>query len=425
MHYFHYKNNQLCCEDVRVGDIVEKIGSPCYVYSLRTIIEHFRKLKSAFKELNPLICYSMKANSNLAVCRALVKEGAGLDVVSGGELYRALKIKTDPRKIVFAGVGKTGREIREAMKAGILFFNVESEAELERIQELCIRLRCSVDVCLRINPEVEAHTHHYIRTAKKESKFGLSFSAARHILLNRGRFFNVNIKGLHIHIGSQITQTRPYVQAVKKISSFIKEMKALGIQFEYFNLGGGMGIVYKNKEEAQTAHVLARALAPMLKKLGLKIILEPGRFIVGSAGILVSRVTYVKKTKAKNFAIMDCGMNDLIRPSLYEAYHDIVPLQKASAQATRVTYDVVGPICEAGDFLAKDRAMPLLEGGEFLAVMGAGAYGFSMSSNYNSRPRAAEVLVRGRKFFLIRKRERYLDLVRKERISRLLQLHLL
>jgi len=376
-------------------------------------MEHFKKLQSAFKTINPLICYSVKANSNMAICKALVNEGAGLDIVSGGELYRALKIKTDPKKIVFAGVGKTDEEIEYAIKTGILFFNVESEQELERIQEISIKLRKTVDVCLRVNPEVDPHTHHYIKTAKKESKFGLSFSAARLLLLNRGRFFNVQIKGLHMHIGSQITEAWPYIQAIRKVNGFIREMKSNGVSLQYLNIGGGMGIIY-NKEIAQTADIFAKAITPLLKG-GLKIILEPGRFIVGSAGILVSRVTFVKETELKNFLIIDSGMNDLIRPTLYEAYHEIVPLHRRT-KAKQRQYDIVGPICESGDFLAKDRLMPQINSGEYLAVMCAGAYGFSMSSNYNSRLRVAEVLVKGDKYFIIREREKYSDLIKKERI---------
>jgi len=415
MHYFQYKNSNLCCESVRVSDIVAKLGSPCYVYSYRTLIEHFRKLKEAFKPVNPLICYSVKANSNLAICKALVSEGAGLDVVSGGELFRALKIKADPKKIVFAGVGKTDKEIAEAINAGILFFNVESESELEHIQAQCARLRTSADVCLRVNPEVDPHTHHYIKTAKKESKFGLSFGAAKEILVNRHRFFNVHIKGLHIHIGSQITETKPYIEAIKKVGVLIQELESLGVALEYLNIGGGMGIVY-NKEAAQTAKVFARALIPLLKKLSLRIILEPGRFIIGSAGILVSRVTYLKETQSKNFVILDCGMNDLIRPSLYEAYHDIVALKKPAKASKRIVYDMVGPICETGDFLARDRKMPQLEEGQYVAIMCAGAYGFAMSSNYNSRLKAPEVLVHDKSFSVIRKREEYSDLISKEQV---------
>ncbi|MFH1622805.1 MAG: diaminopimelate decarboxylase [Candidatus Omnitrophota bacterium] len=413
MHYFEYKNNSLYCEDVRISDIVEDIGSTCYVYSYRTLIEHFIKIKNAFKGVNPLICYSVKANSNLAICRALINEGAGLDVVSGGELYRATRINADPKKIVFAGVGKTENEIKFAIRAGILFFNVESESELEKINELSIKLRRSVGVCLRVNPEIDPHTHRYIKTAKRESKFGLSFDVVRQIILHRRRYFNIQIRGLHFHIGSQITEVRPYIQAIKKVVSFLEKMEKLGKKFEYLNIGGGMGIVYK-KETAQTAKNFAKAIVPLLKKTGLKIILEPGRFIVGSAGILVSRVTFVKKTELKNFLILDSGMSDLIRPSLYDAYHEILPLQKR-AYSKKIKYDIVGPICESGDFFAKDRLMPQVGQGEHLAIMCSGAYGFTMSSNYNSRTRPAEVLVRGKKYFLIRKRESYEDLIEKEK----------
>jgi diaminopimelate decarboxylase len=412
MHYFNYKNNNLCCEDVKMSDIVEDIGSPCYIYSYRTLIEHFIKLRSVFKSVNPLICYSVKASSNLTICKALIDEGAGLDVVSGGELYRALKIKADPKKIVFAGVGKTDKEIKTAINLGILFFNVESESELERIHELSIKLRKTVDVCLRINPDVEPHTHSYVKTAIKDSKFGLSFSAARHIMLNRGRYFNIHIKGVHIHIGSQITEAQPYIKAIKKVMAFVEEVVKLGKKLEYLNIGGGMGIVY-NKETTQTAKMFADAILPLLKDAGLKIILEPGRFIVGSAGALITRVTYVKNTESKDFLILDSGMSDLIRPSLYDAYHEILPLNK-KADSKQRKYDVVGPICESGDFFARDRLMPQADAGEYLAVMCSGAYGFSMSSNYNSRPRAAEVLVKGNKYFLIRKRESYSDLIKKE-----------
>ncbi|MDD5618677.1 MAG: diaminopimelate decarboxylase [Candidatus Omnitrophica bacterium] len=413
MHYFNYKTNNLYCEEVKVADIVEKFGSPCYVYSHRTMIEHFRKIQSAFKPISPLICYSVKANSNLAICKDLINEGAGLDIVSGGELYKALKIKANPKKIVFAGVGKTDEEISYAIKAGILFFNVESEQELERIQQIAVRLRKTVDICLRVNPEVDPHTHRYVKTAKKESKFGLSFPAAKIILLNRGRFFNVNIKGLHLHIGSQITETWPYAQAIKKVNDFMKEMKSHGVNFQYLNIGGGMGIIYK-EETAKTADIFARAILPLIKG-GLKVILEPGRFIVGSAGILVSRVTFVKETQVKDFLVMDSGMSDLIRPTLYEAYHEVVPLHKKS-KTRQKTYDVVGPICESGDFLAKDRQIAQVNAGDYLAIMCAGAYGFSMSSNYNSRPRPAEVLVKGDKYFLVRERESYRDLVKREKI---------
>jgi diaminopimelate decarboxylase len=274
-------------------------------------------------------------------------------------------------------------------------------------------MRKTVNVCLRVNPEVEPHTHSHIKTAKKDSKFGLSFSAARLILLNRGRFFNVNIKGLHMHIGSQITESHPYIEAIKKVNDFINQMRGQGVKLEYLNIGGGMGIIYK-KETTQTADMFARAIVPLLKSHGLKIILEPGRFIVGSAGILVSRVTFVKETEYRNFLIMDSGMSDLIRPALYDAYHEVVPLYKRPKTRQR-QYDIVGPICESGDFLAKERMMPQVDSGDYLAIMCAGAYGFSMSSNYNSRLRPAEVLVKGDKYSIVRERETYPDLIAKEK----------
>jgi len=418
MHYFHYKNDHLYCEDVKIQDIVERFGSPCYVYSHRTLTEHFHKIRRAFSPVDPLICYSVKANSNLAICRILLKEGAGLDVVSGGELFRALCAGVDPNKIVFAGVGKTSNEIRQAINSGILFFNVESEQELDRIQSIALHLRKTADVCLRVNVEVDPHTHRYITTARKESKFGLSFDIAKNMLLCQNRFFNVRIRGLHIHIGSQITEARPFVQAVKKVKRFIDDLKKEGICLEYLNIGGGMGINYK-EDTAKTAATFAKVLVPLLKETKLKIVLEPGRFIVGSAGILVSRATYIKKTRSKNFIVLDAAMNDLIRPALYEAYHEISLLE--NRQSHSVKYDIVGPICESGDFLAKDRELPQVHQGDFLSIMCAGAYGFSMSSNYNSRLRAAEILVKGNSFYLIREREHYYDLIDKEIIPKFLR----
>jgi len=413
MHYFKYRKNELFCEEVRVQDIIERFGTPCYIYSYRTIIEHFHKIAKAFIELEPLICYSMKANSNLAICRILVNEGAGLDIVSGGELFRALCVGADGKKIVFAGVGKTDNEIKEAIKAKILFFNVESEPELERIQAIAVQMHKVVNACIRINVGVNPNTHSYITTAIKDSKFGVSFAVARKILRYQNRFFNINIRGLHFHIGSQITEVTPYVEAIKKITLFIEGLKKDGIRLEYLNIGGGMGINYKN-DDAKTARALAEAIVPLLKKTGLKIILEPGRFIVGSAGILVTKVTYLKNTEYRDFIILDSAMNDLIRPTLYQSYHEIIPLNNTSTKTKK--YDVVGSICESGDFFAKDRDIPLVKQGDYLAIMCAGAYGFSMSSNYNSRLKPAEVLVKDGSFYLIRKRQTYEDLIDNERI---------
>lgn len=413
MHEFKFKGKFLCCESVRLEGIAKKFGTPVYVYSLKTLLDHFRKIKRAFRSIDPLICFSMKSNSSLALCRALVKEGSGLDIVSGGELFKALKVGGSPRKIVFAGVGKTGKEIEQAIKAKILFFNVESEVELIAINNIAQRSGKVQDVCLRLNPDVEAHTHHYIATARKENKFGIDFDAARKIFTRRHLYQNVSIVGVHVHIGSQIVRSSPYIKMLKKVVKFIKELEREGITLTHLNIGGGLGIIYR-RERPQTADEFARAVLPILKSAGLKIIMEPGRFIAGNSGVLLTRVTYLKKTKAKQFAIVDAGMNDLMRPSLYSAYHEILPLRKLSE--SKVKYDVVGPICESADSFAKDRSVYRIGQGSFLALMSSGAYGFSMSSNYNLRPHLAEVLVYGNNFYLIRSRQNYNDLIKGERI---------
>ncbi|MEW6170364.1 MAG: diaminopimelate decarboxylase [Candidatus Omnitrophota bacterium] len=418
MHEFRYKNHELFCEELKIKDIADKVGTPFYLYSYKTIIDHYQKIKAAFREVSPLICFSMKSNSNLAICKALVNEGSGLDIVSGGELYKALKVGVDPKKIVYASVGKTQKEIETAIKNNILLFNVESIPELELINKVARNLNKKVDVSLRINPEVEPDTHYYIKTAKKESKFGIDFKLAESIFINRKKYTSVNIVGLHLHIGSQITQAKPFVQAINKVVGLIKKLEKKSIKLKYLNIGGGLGIIY-DKEKPQTAQEFAKAVLPILKRANLKIILEPGRFIVGNGGILVTKVTYVKKTKAKKFAIVDSGMNDLIRPSLYEAYHEILPVYEK--KGPKFKYDIVGPICESGDFFGKNRNLVELRSGDYLAIMSAGAYGFSMSSNYNSRPRVLEVMVKENKFFIIRNRETYQDLVRLEKIPSFLK----
>jgi len=419
MHDFRFKNNELYCESVPVKELALKFGTPLYVYSRKTLIGHYKKLKKAFSELDPLICFSVKSNSNLTILKTLVDEGAGLDVVSGGELFRAKKAGIDAKKIVYASVGKTASEIEEAVRMGILFFNVESLQELGAISETATRLKKKARVCVRLNPNVDPHTHRYITTGTIESKFGVDFDTARIIFLNRENFKNVDICGLHIHIGSQITQVGPFLAALKRVASFVLEIKKMGACLEWLNIGGGLGIIY-NKEEPQTADEFASKVKPILKKIGLRVILEPGRFIVGNAGILVTRVIYVKENTVKRFVIVDAGMNDLIRPSLYDAYHEILPLRRSENQDPitehRKKSDVVGPICESGDFLAKDRDLPASDSGDFLAVMSAGAYGFSMSSNYNSRRRSAEVMVSGAKYYLIRSRETFDDLTRLEKV---------
>ncbi|MCX5705526.1 MAG: diaminopimelate decarboxylase [Candidatus Omnitrophica bacterium] len=411
MHEFKYKSDRLFCEQVNVQDLAEKYGTPLYVYSYGTLVDHYLKLKHAFRKIQPLICYSVKANSNLALLKALVDKGAGLDIVSGGELFRALKVGCPANKIVYASVGKTDAEIEEAIRRGILFFNVESVPELENINRIAKSLNKVTNVAIRINPDVEPKTHKYITTGKLTNKFGIDLKSARQILHLRKALDYVRISGLHIHIGSQITESDPYVAAIRKMVAFIKILKNCDVVIEYLNIGGGLGIIY-NKETPQTAQNYAKKVLPLLKKTGLKVIMEPGRFIAGNAGILVAKVLYIKSTPKKKFVIVDGGMNDLIRPALYEAYHNIVPLKASARPLEKV--DVVGPICESGDFFAKERKLPKLKEGEYIAVMSAGAYGFSMSSNYNSRRRAQEVMVDKDKVYVIRKRETFDDLIRNE-----------
>jgi diaminopimelate decarboxylase len=389
-----------------------------YIYSRRTLIDHYQKIRKAFRSINPLVCFSVKANSNLALLKVLANQGAGMDVVSGGELYRSLKAGVSPKKIVYAGVGKSEKEIATAIKAGILFFNAESLAEVALIDRVAGRLGKRVDVSLRANPDINSHTHRFITTAKLTNKFGMDIKTCEDIFLRSRIFSHLRLIGLHIHIGSQITNAAPYVSAIKKVTVLIERLKQRKVALKYFNIGGGLGIVYRD-ERPQSAKEFAQAILPLLKATKLKIILEPGRFIAGNSGILVARVVYIKKTPRKNFAIVDAGMNDLIRPSLYGAYHQILPVVRTTNSELRTTnYDIVGPICESADFLGKDRVFSDLHAQDLLAVMGAGAYGFAMSSNYNSRPRVAEVLVDKKRFTLVRKRESYRDLIRHEIIPR-------
>jgi len=417
MHEFKFKDNELYCEDLKVGDVAKKVPTPFYLYSYKTLLDHYRKLKKAFRSIRPLICFSVKSNSNLAVLRVLVKNGAGLDIVSGGELYRANIAGADPKKVVYAGVGKKANEIEDAVRFGILFFNAESEEELGLIQNTARRLKKMVNVAVRINPDVIPRTHSHIVTGKGDTKFGLDFETAEKIFNSRWRYPNLNIDGVHIHIGSQILDGRPFQEAIRKVVDFLGKSH---IKVRYLNIGGGLGIIYA-LEHPQTAAHFAKNVLPILKKARLKVILEPGRFISGNSGILVTRVIYTKRTPRKNFVIVDSGMNDLLRPSLYEAYHKVVPVKFGhfnSGDLERV--DVVGPICESGDFIGKDRLLSQARSGDLLAVMGSGAYGFTMSSNYNSRPRAAEVMVKGNRLYVVRKHETYRDLVRGETMPRAL-----
>ena len=418
MHEFKYIKNDLYCEDLRVSEIAASFGTPLYLYSHKTLLDHFHKLENAFRDVKPLICFSMKANSSLAVCKALIKEGAGLDIVSGGELYKALHIGADPRKIVYASVGKTASEIESAVSSDILFFNVESMPELEMLNRIAARLNKKVNVSIRLNPDIKAKTHAYITTARSVDKFGLDYRSCRELFLCSDKFANLNLVGLHIHIGSQIVDSAPFVKAITRALSLIRELRKKGVVIQWLNIGGGLGIVY-HQERPQSAREFASKVLPLLKKIDIKIILEPGRFIAGNSGILVTKVVYLKEAPSKNFIIVDAAMNDLMRPMLYGAYHEILPVRSSTRE--KFTADVVGPICESGDFLARDRKLFRVQPGELLAVMGTGAYGFTMSSNYNSRPRSAEVMVINSKPYPIRRRERYEDLISSEVIPDCLQ----
>jgi diaminopimelate decarboxylase len=416
MHDFIYKNGELYCEGVPVSTIAQRVGTPFYCYSSNTLANHYRAFDQAFAGVPNVICFALKSNSNGAVLRVLGKEGAGADIVSGGELFRALRAGIDPKKIVYAGVGKRRDEIEYAIKVGILMFNVESGEELIAIDRAAKEMHAKARIALRVNPNIDPKTHAYISTGLKENKFGIPIEEAlEYYQIARG-LSNIEVVGVHQHIGSQITEVQPFIDALEKLVGFVKELRAAGMDITHINIGGGIGITYKDETPPLPKEVAA-AIKPMLKASGCTIVMEPGRALVGNAGILVTRALYRKDSGEKKFLIVDAGMNDLIRPSLYDAYHDIKPLVEPSSPKHE-TYDVVGPICESGDFLAKDRSLPVIKPGECLAVLGAGAYGFSMSSNYNSRPRAAEVIVRGNDYFVVRERETYSELVKGEKVPR-------
>lgn len=419
MHDFKYKNGELYCEGVPVRTVAQRVGTPFYLYSSNTLASHFRAFDNAFAGVPHLICFALKSNSNSAVLRLLGREGAGADIVSGGELFRALRAGIDPKKIVYAGVGKRREELEYALKVGILMFNVESGEELLALDRAAKEMRAIARIALRVNPNIDAVTHAYITTGLKENKFGIPIEQALEFYQTAKGLANVEIVGVHQHIGSQITEVQPFVDALEKLVGFVRELKSAGIDIQYVNIGGGLGITYKDETPPLPKDV-AQAIRPLLKDCGCTIVMEPGRAIVGNAGILVTSALYRKDSGEKRFLIVDAGMNDLIRPSLYEAYHDIRPVVEPAAAAEAV-YDVVGPVCESGDFLARDRKMAEVQQGELLAVMSAGAYGFSMSSNYNSRPRAAEVLVKGSEYYVVRERETYSDLIKGEKVPRWLE----
>lgn len=413
MHDFHEVGNELHCERVPVARIAKAVGTPFYLYSHHTLTSHFQAVDTAFASIPHITAFAVKANPNLAILRLFAKLGGGADIVSGGELFRALKAGVPRGKIVFAGVGKTREEIAEALRAKILLFNVESDQELRAIDEVARRLKTRARISLRVNPHIDPKTHPYISTGLKQSKFGIDIDTALdHYKLASG-LRGVEVVGVHHHIGSQLTQVQPFVEALARVLELVDRLGAYGIAIRYLDMGGGLGIPYQD-ETPPSPREMADAVLPLLRGRDLTLIIEPGRVLVGNAGILVTKVLYTKEGGAKNFVVVDAGMSDLIRPSLYEAYHEIRPVRRTS-RAPKVV-DVVGPICESGDFLAQDRDLPACEPGELLAVMSAGAYGFAMASRYNSRPFIPEVMVKGNRHFVIRARETYRDLVRGETV---------
>lgn len=412
---FHYEGGDLYCEDVPLAEIAQGAGTPTYVYSHAALERAYRDLDEAFGDLDHLVCYAVKANGNLAVLRALASFGAGADIVSGGELYRAMRAGFDPKKVVFAGVGKTEQELMAGLGERILLFNVESASELDHLERFAFRHGKKARVSLRVNPNVDAETHEHITTGRERDKFGIPVDEALTLADRIKEFKCVDLIGVHQHIGSQITKIGPHAEAIEKSAGLVEELKRRGFDIKYFNIGGGLGIRYKD-EEVPSAKDLVDAVRPTLEPLSVgstKILCEMGRYIAGNAGALLTRVIYRKKSGEKNFVVADAGMNDLLRPSLYDAHHEIRAAREDTPPANA---DLVGPVCESGDYLARDRDLPDAAEGDLLAVMSAGAYGFSMASNYNSRPRPAEVMVRGGNWAVVREREHNADLIKGELI---------
>jgi len=427
MDHFHYVNNALYCEDVPVAELAAKYGTPLYVYSESAVVATLKALQTEFAALDPLVCYSVKANSNLGILKVMAEHGSGFDVVSGGELYRVGLAGGSMGKTVFAGVGKTDEEIRAGIDAGVLMFNVESEAELEAIARVAKDMGKVAPIALRVNPDVDPKTHRYISTGKKESKFGMNIERSLRLAEEVVKMPSLSMIGMHMHIGSQITTVEPYAGAVAKGVEIIAKLRAMGHPISWYNMGGGFGIAYRGTEAKPIAD-FAKVIVPAIKSTGCRIAMEPGRVIAGNAGLLVSKVIFTKQSGEKRFLIQDAAMNDLIRPALYESFHKIWPVNVPagfpappddfeSAIPGTEPWDVVGPVCESGDFLAKDRALPPLKRDDLLGVFSAGAYGMVMASNYNTRPRAAELLVKGKTVKLVRRRETYEDLVAAEQLG--------
>jgi len=418
MHHFVYKNDNLYCEDVSVSHVAEQIGTPFYLYSYSTIERHFRVFENAFNGLDHLTCFSVKSNSNLAILRLLASEGGGADIVSGGELFRAMRAGITPDKTVYSGVGKTPEDIEMALKSDIFMFNVESDQELQTLNKVAGDIGCKATIAIRVNPDIESKTHPYVVTGFSENKFGIpiedsisAYALAKHLK-------NIDVKGISCHIGSQLTEIDPFIEALQKLKELSKELKKMGLDIKFLNVGGGLGITYSD-EKPPHPQEYARALKEAIGDNSITLILEPGRVITGNAGILVTRVLYTKSTKNKRFVIVDAGMNDLIRPALYNSFHAVQPVKITHSEM--LPADLVGPVCETGDFLAKDRKMPPFKPGDLVAVMSAGAYSFSMASNYNSRPRPAEVMVKENLFSIIRSRETYENLISGEVIPEFLE----
>ena len=430
MHSFRYRDGHLCCEDIDFSRVARAFGTPTYVYSAGTILDHYARLYAALAPLDRLICYAVKANSNHAIVKLLVRAGAGFDIVSGGELFRVLSAGGESDKCTFAGVGKSRDEIEYALEQGVCSFNVESESELEAIERIARAKSVRAPIALRVNPDVDAHTHQYISTGSHQNKFGIPIDQVMGIYERASRMSNIAIVGVQMHIGSQITDAKPFASAIEKVLPLVRDLKSK-YNIQFFSIGGGMGIIYRRALEsgsgkwwhdhgpssagsAFSVRDYADAIVPPLRDLGLRILVEPGRFLVGNAGVLLTRVRYIKQTGAKKFAIADAGMNDLIRAALYQSYHEILPVEEMKSETKIGKIDIVGPVCESGDFFALDREMPELQEGDLLAIMSAGAYGFTMASNYNSRPLPAEALIQGDKFALIRRRQTLEDLTRGE-----------
>ncbi len=412
MNHFNYKNGLLHCEDIPLSAIAEAVGTPFYVYSSATLSRHFKAVDEAFSDIKHITCFAVKSCSNIAILNLFSSLGGGADIVSGGELFRALRAGVEPQKIVYSGVGKTVEELRYALNSRILMFNVESVQELQALQETAAALGCTAPVALRINPNVDPKTHAYISTGLARNKFGIPVAEAAKIYVEARGMPNIEIVGVSCHIGSQLTSVAPFIESLHKVIDFIKELAALRINIRYLDMGGGLGIKYE-EENPPAPGEYAAAVKKVLREVnGCTLIIEPGRVIVGNAGALVTKVLYTKEG-IKKFIIVDAGMNDLARPSLYDAYHEILPVIESQETAEA---DIVGPICESGDFLARGRLAPVAVRHDLLAVMSAGAYGFTMSSNYNSRPRVAEVMVRQTEFNVIRKRETFADLIRGEAV---------